>query len=102
VGAVVGRVTIRRSGEVSAPAEGRFRVHLEDGPKDFAEAEEALSLLETHLSALAQKEAVQAGAEGIRVTVLRDLKTAEAEGREVFIEGTITVEASGRPRIAAE
>jgi len=31
----------------------------------------------------------------------RDLKTAQAEAREVFLEATITVEASGRPRIAA-
>ncbi|MDV4144575.1 hydantoinase/oxoprolinase family protein [Shimia sp. FJ5] len=100
IGAVVGRVTIRQSGEVSAPAEGRFRVHLEAGPEDFAESEKALTRLETHLSELARQEAEAAGAEGIRITVTRDIKTAETEGREVFIQANISVEASGRPRIA--
>ena len=100
IGAVVGRVTIRQSGEISTPAEGRFRVHLEGGPEDFPDAEQALTRLETYLSALAQEEAEAAGAEGIRVTATRDIKTAEAEGREVFIQAVITVEASGRPRIA--
>ncbi|SHI39051.1 N-methylhydantoinase A/oxoprolinase/acetone carboxylase, beta subunit [Shimia gijangensis] len=102
IGAVVGRVTIRRSGEVSAPAEGRYRVHLESGPLDFTDCEEALGALEKHLSETAQKEAIAAGAEGIRVTVTRDIRTAPAEGREIFIQGLLSVEASGRPRIAAD
>jgi len=102
IGAVVGRVTIRRSGEVSAPAEGRYRVHLASGLQDFADVDEALVQLEQHLSETAQKEAQEAGAEGIRVTVTRDIRKAEAEGREIFLQGVLTVEASGRPRIAAE
>ncbi|WP_299348896.1 hydantoinase/oxoprolinase family protein [uncultured Shimia sp.] len=102
IGAVVGRVTIRRSGEVSAPAEGRFRVHLASGPEDFADAQEALGYLEDHLTEMSQREAQQAGAEGIRVSVIKDIRTAEAEGREIFVQATLTVEASGRPRIAAE
>ncbi|WP_372884138.1 hydantoinase/oxoprolinase N-terminal domain-containing protein [Shimia sp.] len=102
IGAVVGRVTIRRSGEVSAPAEGRFRVHLESGPQDFSDAETALQTLEQHLSAEARQSAMAAGAEGIRVTVARDIRTTEAEGREIFLQAVLTVEASGRPRIAAE
>ncbi|MEQ9692907.1 hydantoinase/oxoprolinase family protein [Shimia sp. SDUM112013] len=101
IGAVVGRVTIRRSGEVSAPAEGRYRVHLADGPQDFTTPEQALTLLETHLSDLAREEAAAAGAEGIRLSVTRDVKTAQTEGREVFIEGIVAVEASGRPRIVS-
>ena len=100
IGAVVGRVTIRQSGEISAPTEGRFRVHLEEGPEDFPELEQALTRLESYLSVLAQTEAEAAGAEEIRLTIQRDLKTAETEGREVFIQGYVTVEASGRPRIA--
>ncbi len=102
IGAVVGRVTIRRSGEISAPAEGRFRVHLESGPKDFADADAALDMLEQHLSNLARQNAIDAGAEGIRLTVNRDIRTTEAEGREIFLQAELTVEASGRPRIAAE
>lgn len=102
IGAVVGRVTIRRSGEVSAPAEGRYRVHLESGPLDFSDSEEALSKLEQHLSDTARQEASDAGAEGIRITVSREIRTAETEGREIFLQGLLTVEASGRPRIAVD
>lgn len=102
IGAVVGRVTIRRSGEVSAPTEGLFRVHLESGPQDFADLDEALISLEKHLCDATRNDALAAGAEGIRLTVSRDIRTAEAEGREVFLQGTLTVEASGRPRIAVD
>jgi hypothetical protein len=33
--------------------------------------------------------------------VTRDIRMAEIEGREVFVEAVLTVEASGRPRVAA-
>lgn len=102
IGAVVGRVTIRRSGEVSAPAEGRFRVHLESGPLDFGDAEQALGTLEQHLSQTAHREALEAGAADVQITVTRDIRTAQAEGREIFLQATLSVEASGRPRIAAD
>ena len=42
-----------------------------------------------------------AGAEDIEVQVHRDIRTAQAEAREVFVEAVLTVEASGRPRVAA-
>ncbi|QIE46323.1 hydantoinase/oxoprolinase family protein [Pseudohalocynthiibacter aestuariivivens] len=100
IGAVVGRVTIRRSGTVTSPSEGLYRVHLDSGPADFGTAEEALSTLQTMLEASARQEAEAAGAEDIQVSATRDLRTAKAEAREVFLEGEITVEASGRPRIA--
>ncbi|HAW46345.1 MAG TPA: hydantoinase, partial [Roseovarius sp.] len=49
IGAVVGRVVIRRAGVVTAPAEGRYRAHLESGPEDFADAEAAMAALEAAL-----------------------------------------------------
>ena len=101
IGAVVGRVTIRRSGTVTAPSEGRYRVHLETGPEDYTDAEAAMSALQTALTEEAQAEAIAAGAEDISVSAVRDVRKAEAEAREVFLEAEITVEASGRPRIAA-
>ncbi len=100
VGAVVGRVTIRKSGTITSPSEGRYRVHLLDGPQDFVDEDEALICLEDVLRKGAFSEAEQAGAEEIQVVVNRDVKTAMAEGREVFIEAELLVEASGRPRIA--
>jgi N-methylhydantoinase A/oxoprolinase/acetone carboxylase beta subunit len=100
IGAIVGRVTIRRSGTVTSPSEGLFRVHLESGPEDHRDVEAALGALEAALEAAARTDALAAGAEDIRITATRDLRTAEAEARQVFLEGEITVEASGRPRVA--
>ena len=100
IGAVVGRVTMRRSGTVTSPSEGRFRVHLETGPEDFAAADLALARLEENLRESAAQAAKAAGAEEIDIRVDRDIRTAIAEAREVFVEATLTVEAAGRPRVA--
>jgi N-methylhydantoinase A/oxoprolinase/acetone carboxylase beta subunit len=100
IGAVVGRVTMRQSGSVTAPAEGKYRVHLSQGPADFANQDDALKLLETTLRDTAIAEARAAGAEDIQISIEKDIRTASIELREVFVEATITVEASGRPRIA--
>ncbi|KIN62648.1 Hydantoinase/oxoprolinase [Sulfitobacter noctilucicola] len=100
IGAVVGRVTMRHSGTVTSPSEGKFRVHLVEGPQDFGDRESALRLLESVLREQATSQAVAAGAEDVHVTVQRDIRTAGVEAREVFIEAEITVEASGRPRVA--
>lgn len=102
IGAVVGQVTIRRRGTVTSPSEGRFRVHLDAEPEDYGTAEQAMKRLEDWLRTGALADAKAAGAEGIQVTALRDVKSAQAENREVFIEADILVEASGRPRIAVE
>ena len=101
IGAVVGRVTIRRMGTVTSPSEGRFRVHLDTGPEDFTDAETAMSSLQAALEYEARHEAEMAGAEDINMSVTRDVRSAKAEAREVFLEAEITVEATGRPRIAA-
>ncbi len=102
IGAVVGRVTMRRSGSVTSPAEGKFRVHLEAGPQDFTSSEQALKTLEDHLTAETRLEAQAAGAEDIHVHVTRDIRTAQVEAREVFVEAFLTAEASGRPRVAKD
>ncbi|MGB7317907.1 MAG: hydantoinase/oxoprolinase family protein [Planktotalea sp.] len=100
IGAVVGRVTMRRQGLVSAPSEGRYRVHFETGPEDFNNSEAALSALEERLKLQARQDAEHSGAEDIHIDVSRDIKTAKTEARDVFIEAVISVQASGRPRIA--
>jgi N-methylhydantoinase A/oxoprolinase/acetone carboxylase beta subunit len=100
IGAVVGRVTIRRAGTVTSPAEGRFRVHLEGGPEDFAGSEAAMAALEATLGAAARQAAVAAGAVDIHVSARREVKEAVVEARRVFLEAEIVVEASGRPRVA--
>ena len=100
IGAVVGRVTMRRSGTVTSPSEGQFRVHMDAGIEDFGSAELALGRLEDVLHAGAVADAQAAGAEDIQVRVDRDVRTAQAEAREVFVEAFLTVEAAGRPRVA--
>ncbi|SMR82130.1 N-methylhydantoinase A/oxoprolinase/acetone carboxylase, beta subunit [Aliiroseovarius halocynthiae] len=100
VGAVVGRVTFRRSGTVTTPAEGKYRVHMTTGPQDFMDAEQAMVAMEDYLRADAQTAAKDAGAEDIRVIVNRDIRSAQIEGQNVFVECTVMVEASGRPRVA--
>ncbi len=100
IGAVVGRVTMRRSGTVTSPSEGKYRVHLADGPIDFADQDAALALLEDDLRQAAQEQAIAAGAADIQIKVERDIRTAGVESRDIFVEATITVEAAGRPRVA--
>ncbi|WP_299608035.1 hydantoinase/oxoprolinase family protein [uncultured Tateyamaria sp.] len=101
IGAVVGRVTVRRTGTITSPSEGQFRVHLDSGPEDFAASEPALARLETVLTEDARVSALAAGASDIELHVARDIRTAQAEAREVFVEATLTAEATGRPGIAA-
>ena len=100
IGAVVGRITMRRSGTITAPSDGIFRVHLDTGPQDFAERGAAFEALEATLRAQSEAEARTAGAEDVHVTVAQDIRLASVEAREVFVEATMTVEASGRPRVA--
>lgn len=100
IGAVVGRVTVRRAGTVTSPSEGVFRVHLPSGPEDFAASEPALARLETVLSEDARAAALAAGASDIELHVARDIRTVQAEAREVFVEAELVAEATGRPGIA--
>jgi N-methylhydantoinase A/oxoprolinase/acetone carboxylase beta subunit len=102
IGAVVGRVTMRRNGTVTSPSEGRFRVHLETGLEDFNDAKAAMARLEAVLSADATADAKAAGADDIQLRVERDVRKAKTEGREVFIEATLLVEAAGRPRVTCD
>ena len=100
IGAVVGRIAMRRSGSVTAPAEGRFRVHLSAGPRDFTDPGTAIATLEQELRAEAEAAARASGAAGVTVQVTRDIRQVRAEGRDVFLEATVTAEATGRPRVA--
>ena len=100
IGAVAGQVSQRATGTVSSPAEGRFVAHLADGLQVFSSSEAALAALETALVADASARAKAAGAVDLRVTVDREVKEVEIEGRQMFIEARVTATASGRPRVA--
>ena len=100
IGAVVGQISQRASGLLSSPSEGRFTAHLPLGLQNFNDRDQALAALEAALTQEATERATRAGAADLRLTVTRDLREAEIEGRKMFIEAMITVTASGRPRIA--
>lgn len=100
IGAVVGQVSQRVSANVTSPSEGRFTAHLPDGLHNFSDRDAALAATEAALTAEATARARLAGAEDLRVTVTRDIREAEVEGRAMFIEATLTVTAAGRPRVA--
>ncbi len=100
LGAVVGRVTMRKSLTVTSPSEGLYRVHTESGPLDFIELEAALTSAEDMLREAVTHDARMAGAGEIEISTLRELRQSDVEARNVFVEGLVTVEAAGRPRIA--
>ena len=100
IGAVVGQVRMHATGTVTGAGEGAFAVHLPGGPQTFADRDAALSALETALQAEAEAKVRASGVEDIRFSVTRDVSEIDIENRAMFIEATIRVEASGRPRIA--
>ncbi len=100
IGAVVGRVTIRKRGTITSPAEGQFRVHLDGEPETFVVKDTAFARLTAHLTEQARLEMHASGVEDIDITASHSIRSAKAENREVFLEATLTIEASGRPRIA--
>ena len=88
IGAVVGRLTLRRSGTVTSPTEGRYRVHLEDGPQDFGASDEGAGPAGTVPARSRLKVRVRdAGAEDIRVVVDRDIRTARVEAQRCVCRG---------------
>ena len=100
IGAVAGQVSQRVTGTVSSPAEGRFVAHLASGIESFTSSEAALAALEAALTDEASSRAREAGAVDLHLTVDRDVREVEIEGRQMFIEAKVTVTASGRPRVA--
>ena len=102
LGAVVGQIAIRLAGNITCPAENRFRVHFTEGPQDYSSQADAIAALEADLKAKTSEQARQAGAEDIHLTVEKDLRQSEVENRLIFIEAEIRVTASGRPRIAVD
>ena len=100
IGAVVGQVRMQATGTVTSAGEGSFAVHLPEGPKTFADRDEALSVLEAALRSEAEGLVRASGVEEIRFSVARDISEITVESRAMFIEATLRVEASGRPRIA--
>lgn len=100
VGAVAGGVSKRIDALVTQPAEGRFRVHLPTGNRDFDGLEAAVRHAVETAGELAKTEAVAAGADVPELSTARADKTVEGPGgMTLFIESRIAATAFGRPRL---
>ncbi|MFT4987948.1 MAG: N-methylhydantoinase A/oxoprolinase/acetone carboxylase beta subunit [Acidimicrobiales bacterium] len=97
VGAVIGQVRVRRSATITQPTRGQFRVHLHDQPT-FGSVDKARSAATDLLQAAVLADAESAGAATPELTETWQERVAHMNGKDVFVEGTLTVEASGRPR----
>ena len=100
IGAVVGKIVMRESGVISSPSEGKYLVHLDGKPVNFTSEVKALKVLEEKLTEKSIQKAKEAGAENVSVNIDREIITANIENRSVFVEASVLVEASGRPRIS--
>jgi N-methylhydantoinase A/oxoprolinase/acetone carboxylase beta subunit len=99
VGAVVGGVHATHAIRILQPVEGVFRVLGGGDTRDLSGRAEAIALATALASEAARRAAHEAGAATADVSVSVEEKTAEAEGREIFIEALVTARASGRPRM---
>ena len=98
VGAAAGSVRQRVMITVTQPNEGRFRIHLPDGPKDVKSQEEALMLATQAAEDLARNRAESAGAKSVEITTSSHIKDVDlGDGKTLFIEGVIQTQAIGLP-----
>lgn len=99
VGAVVGGVHVSASVRVLQPVEGVFRVLGAGLARDVPDVEQALGLAVEAARGEAAAGAVAAGAAAVEISVAVERRVAVSEGREIFVEATVTARASGRPRM---
>ncbi len=97
IGAVVGQILMKAEFTVSQPTEGRFQVTGLDAP--FADEKSAMQEAEKLALERAQYLAREAGAQEVEVSLWRDAKRANVEGRDTLVEARIIATATGRPPI---
>ena len=98
VGAAVGSVRQRVMISITAPADGRFRVHLPDGPIDLDAQETALERARNAARQLAHDRASSAGASAIEVAIAEDVRLVQlGPHKQLFIEAFVHATASGQP-----
>ena len=98
VGAAAGSVRQRVMVTVTQPNEGRFRIHLPEGPQDVKSQEEALMLATQAAEDMARKRAESAGAKSVEITTSSQIKEVDlGDGKTLFMEGLIQTQAVGLP-----
>ncbi|HHX66207.1 MAG TPA: hypothetical protein GX702_15125 [Chloroflexi bacterium] len=106
IGAVVGSI-VHRAHALVVPHEDEkgYRVHLPDRVCDFPTLDEATACAQEIGRDLAIEYAERAGAQAVRVQIVRRDRTApvaEGWGDELYIQTEFEITAAGRPRIARE
>jgi N-methylhydantoinase A/oxoprolinase/acetone carboxylase beta subunit len=99
VGAVVGRVRLSHTCTISAPQAGQYLVHAGDTPTMHMALEQALATAERELTERLAADMHAAGASEFEVTTHFDERTVDVDGMPFFIEGRLTMTASGRPDV---
>jgi N-methylhydantoinase A/oxoprolinase/acetone carboxylase beta subunit len=99
IGAVVGKVRIRREITVTAPRRGVFRVHAGSNLETVHDLGAARRRAVERGTDLVGAAMVDAGAPEFEIETHWHEKSATVEGRELFVEGTATVIGSGRPKL---
>lgn len=101
VGAVAGGVSQRAHILITAPDDMRFRVHDAEDIRDFTDLDEAFDHARSLAEAEANRLAIAAGADDIRVSCQEERRMSTGNGpKPIFIEGSVTATAHGRPRLA--
>lgn len=99
IGAVVGKVRIRHQVTVTAPRRGIFRVHGRGDPETVYDQDAAQARATELATATVTAEMGAAGAPEFELETHWSEKSAEIEGRPMFVEGVATVIGSGRPKL---
>ena len=102
VGAVVGGIRVQATGTIATPDDGLYRVFAGASPRDFPDLETATAHARSMLEAQARKDAIDAGAGEVDLSIEQRDHVAVVEGRETLVERTVIAVASGRPRFAAD
>lgn len=103
VGAVVGRVRISVECVVSAPQQGQFLVHVVgQTPAMFTDVLKARAFAATHLATQLATDMAAAGAPVFQTNEEWQEHTVDLGGLEMFVDGLLTLTASGRPQLAGQ
>lgn len=101
VGAVVGRVRLSHECVISAPQQGQYLVHVAgEAPVMFTDLVAARTFAHEHLLAAVSADMVAAGAPTFETKEGWREQTVDLGGMEMFVEGSLTLTASGRPELA--
>ena len=95
IGAAVGSIRQSTRITITQPADGIFRVHLQEGPKDYNDLESALTKAEAAAIDAAKAKAKQAGGSKIHTESARKIDSINiGGGKTLFIEATVSATAS--------